>query len=118
MQIANNHPASTYRLQFHKDFSFDALEQIIPYLQKLAVQTIYASPVFQSVPGSTHGYDGVSPLAINNEIGSLDQLKAICKELRTREMGWLQDIVPNHMAFHECNEWLMDVLEKGRQSRF
>ncbi|GAB3831323.1 hypothetical protein GCM10028895_48530 [Pontibacter rugosus] len=33
-------------------------------------------------------------------------------------MGWLQDIVPNHMAYHPENTWLMDVLEKGPQSHF
>jgi maltooligosyltrehalose synthase len=32
-------------------------------------------------------------------------------------IAWLQDIVPNHMAFDPRNPWLMDVLEKGRHSR-
>ncbi|HEU4904465.1 MAG TPA: malto-oligosyltrehalose synthase, partial [Flavisolibacter sp.] len=31
-------------------------------------------------------------------------------------ISWLQDIVPNHMAYHHQNKWLMDVLEKGQQS--
>ncbi len=33
-------------------------------------------------------------------------------------MGWLQDIVPNHMAFDTGNERLMDVLERGGMSPF
>lgn len=33
-------------------------------------------------------------------------------------MNWLQDIVPNHMAFHPGNAWLMDVLKNGRKSAY
>jgi maltooligosyltrehalose synthase len=75
-------PVSTYRIQFHKDFTFSHLEQIIPYLAKLGVKTLYASPIFNAVPGSNHGYDGVDPLTINPEIGTLDQLKDISKKLK------------------------------------
>jgi len=31
-------------------------------------------------------------------------------------MGWVQDIVPNHMAYDSQNAWLMDVLENGPDS--
>jgi malto-oligosyltrehalose synthase/4-alpha-glucanotransferase len=111
-------PCSTYRLQFHKDFTFDEFEKIIPFLNNLGVGTVYASPIFKAVPGSTHGYDGLDPLEINPEIGSLKKLKKIVRDLKKLKMGWLQDIVPNHMAFHHCNEWLMDVLENGQQSTY
>jgi len=111
-----NNPISTYRIQFHKEFSFNDFENIISYLKKLGVATVYASPVFASVPGSTHGYDGIHPHRINPEIGNEEQLKAIIERLRADEISWLQDIVPNHMAFHPDNKWLMDVLEKDRQS--
>lgn len=111
-------PISTYRIQFHKDFTFSDFERIIPYLHKLGIATVYASPVFAAVPGSTHGYDGIDPLRINPEIGTLDQLRVISKELRRHNMNWVQDIVPNHMAFHTGNGWLMDVLEKGNASGY
>ena len=111
-----NNPISTYRIQFHKDFNFDDFEKIIPYLQKLGVSTIYASPIFTSTPGSTHGYDGMNPHQISPELGTEEQLKEISRRLKSLNLNWLQDIVPNHMAFHPNNLWLMDVLEKGRQS--
>jgi len=111
-------PASTYRLQFHKEFTFDDFERIIPYLKALGVSTIYASPIFQSVPGSTHGYDGLNPHQINPEIGTGEQLIGISAGLQQSGIGWLQDIVPNHMAYDPGNAWLMDVLEKGNQSVF
>src|SRR5687767_4124144 len=99
-----NNPVSTYRFQFHKDFTFDDLEALIPYLQKLGVGAVYASPIFRAVPGSTHGYDGLNPHAINEEIGTLEQLTAISQQLKASNVGWLQDIVPNHMAFDHRNE--------------
>ncbi len=113
-----NNPVSTYRLQFHKDFSFLDFEHLIPYFRKLGVGTIYASPILASTTGSTHGYDGVDPERIDPEIGSLEQLRDLVSNLKKSDIGWLQDIVPNHMAFHQENPWLMDVLEKGRQSVF
>lgn len=109
-------PKGTYRIQFHKDFNFSHFESIIPYLEKLGVSTIYASPIFKSTPGSMHGYDGTDPLQINPEIGTLNQLRTISKTLRAKRISWLQDIVPNHMAFHADNAWLIDVLEKGPRS--
>lgn len=111
-------PVSTYRIQFHKGFNFSDFEQIIPYLEQLGVSTIYASPIFQSAPGSMHGYDTVNPLVINPEIGTIEQLRAISKLLNEKGIGWIQDIVPNHMAFHSDNEWLMDMLKKGGDSAY
>ena len=111
-------PITTYRIQFHKDFTFAHLEAAIPYLQKLGIQTLYASPIFEAVPGSTHGYDGITPHRINPEIGTEEDLRRISALLRESGIGWLQDIVPNHMAFHPGNAWLMDVLEKGQASEY
>lgn len=109
-------PVSTYRLQFHKDFTFSHFESILLYLQKLGVKTVYASPIFYSTPGSVHGYDGLNPHRIDPEIGTQQQLLELSKRLQEAGMGWLQDIVPNHMAFDPSNPWLKDVLEKGQRS--
>ncbi|MES2389800.1 MAG: malto-oligosyltrehalose synthase [Bacteroidota bacterium] len=111
-------PISTYRVQFHKGFSFSDLEGIIPYLAQLGVRTVYASPIMEAVPGSMHGYDSVNPNFINPEIGTDEQFKSIKAKLGKHNIGWLQDIVPNHMAFHEHNLWLWDVLEKGEHSEY
>ena len=111
-------PASTYRVQLHKDFNFTDLELIIDYLFDLGVTTIYAAPIFKARPGSLHGYDVVDPHMINPEIGTLSQLRALVSRLKEKGMTWIQDIVPNHMAFHESNHWLMDVLERGVDSPY
>ncbi len=111
-------PVATYRLQFNQTFTFTHLESLIAYLQQLGVSTIYAAPVFEAAPGSTHGYDGVNPHRINPEIGTEEQLTQISAALKAQNMGWLQDIVPNHMGYHFNNPWLTDVLEKGRLSAY
>ena len=113
-----NNPISTYRIQFNKDFTFRHLQEIIPYLQGLGVSTLYASPIFEAVPGSMHGYDVSNPHVINPEIGTEDEFRKTIQKLQEAGINWLQDIVPNHMAFHYSNVWLMDVLEKGQRSLY
>jgi len=111
-------PSSTYRIQFNKDFPFKSLNEIIPYLRELGIDTLYASPIFEASPGSTHGYDTINPHKINPEIGTEEELYELAANLKAAGIGWLQDIVPNHMAFHTGNAWLMDVLKKGKESAY
>lgn len=114
----NNVPTTTYRIQFNRDFTLSDLEQLIPYLQQLGVGAIYASPVFRAVLSSMHGYDQTNPLQIDPEIGTLEQLREVAGKLTVAGIGWIQDIVPNHMAYHPENTWLWDVLENGPDSPF
>lgn len=111
-------PASTYRVQLHKDFTLADLENIIDYLHTLGITTIYAAPIVTAVPGSMHGYDVTDPHMINPEIGTLEQLMRISARLKGKNMSWLQDIVPNHMAFHPLNWRLMDVMERDSASPY
>ncbi len=111
-------PVSTYRLQLNDSFTLAHVENLLPYLRDLGITTIYAAPIFEATPGSTHGYDGVDPSRIAPEIGTSEQLNGLSKQLRNAGMGWLQDIVPNHMAYHQHNTWLVDLLEKGPLSRY
>src|SRR5688572_5651476 len=104
-------PSSTYRVQLHKDFTFRDLEGIIEYLHSLGISTIYAAPIVQATPGSMHGYDVIDSHGINKEIGTLSDLQSLARKLKSKSMTWIQDIVPNHMAFNTLNFRLMDVLE-------
>ncbi len=111
-------PTATYRIQLSHGFGFSQLSDILPYLYELGISTIYASPVTRAIPGSDHGYDVINPLEINPEIGTPDAWETITSFLRDHNMGWLQDIVPNHMAYAIDNPWIYDVLERGRHSDF
>ncbi len=116
--MAKYDPVSTYRLQFNKDFTLNDAQKIIPYLYKSGIKTIYASPVFKAVAGSAHGYDVTDPQQINPEIGTNEDFENLVNLVHEKGMGWLQDIVPNHMAYSTENPWMYDVLEKGKNSRF
>ncbi|MFP4418250.1 MAG: malto-oligosyltrehalose synthase [Chitinispirillaceae bacterium] len=113
-----NVPNATYRLQFSKDFTFRDAERIVFYLAQLGVSHIYASPVFKAAPQSMHGYDVVDSNQINPELGTPEQFDSLLDLVHRRDMFWLQDIVPNHMAYARENPMLMDLLEKGEYSRF
>ncbi len=111
-------PSSTYRIQFNASFPLSAAQQIVSYLAELGISDIYASPIFQARSGSSHGYDVVDPCSINHELGGEEDLLALIEALKKQKMGWIQDIVPNHMAYDGQNKMLMDVLESGPDSDF
>ncbi|MCC9166291.1 malto-oligosyltrehalose synthase [Pontibacter harenae] len=111
-------PSATYRLQISPKFKLKEVKKLIPYLHELGISTIYSAPFFSATPGSEHGYDVINPLEINPDTGTLEELREIAEELKKYNMGWLQDIVPNHMAYHPKNQWLMEVLELGPASNF
>ena len=109
-------PLATYRIQFSPTFGFSAAKDIVPYLHELGISDIYASPIFQARKGSPHGYDVVDPTRLNPELGTTEEFEALIEEVRRYDMGWIQDIVPNHMAYDGQNRMLMDVLENGAAS--
>jgi (1->4)-alpha-D-glucan 1-alpha-D-glucosylmutase len=111
-------PSSTYRLQLNPGFDFRAARKIIPYLAELGIMTVYASPIFKARKGSTHGYDMTDPNQINPELGTAEDFNALVDEVHKHGMRWLQDFVPNHMAYDSRSRILMDVFEKGTASPY
>lgn len=109
-------PSSTYRLQLGPEFGFSAAASRVDYLSRLGISTVYLSPILAARKGSVHGYDVVDPTQLNPELGTLDEFRALCDELRRHDMGLLLDIVPNHMAMSHESPWWVDTLAKGRQS--
>ena len=111
-------PASTYRLQFGPALRFADALAAVPYLHRLGVTDLYASPIAAATPGSTHGYDVTDPTRLNPALGTEDDFSALADALASSAMGLLLDIVPNHMAAHHDNPWWWDVLENGPASEF
>src|SRR5579864_3520339 len=91
-------PESTYRLQFHAGFKFKDAAAVVPYLAKLGVSHVYASPYLKAAPGSTHGYDVIDHCRLNPELGSEADYEAFLAALRKHGMGQICDIVPNHVG--------------------
>jgi (1->4)-alpha-D-glucan 1-alpha-D-glucosylmutase len=112
-------PRATYRMQFHKGFTFAHAAALAPHLANLGVSHLYASPILAARAGSTHGYDVVDHARINPELGGEAGFRALCAALRAHDIGIIVDIVPNHMAVGGADNpcWL-DLLENGRDSVF
>ncbi|HEX3019477.1 MAG TPA: malto-oligosyltrehalose synthase [Chitinispirillaceae bacterium] len=108
-------PLATYRLQFNHTFTLKDAQQIISYLAELGISHIYASPIFKAKKGSLHGYDITDHRSINDEIGSNADFENLIAKINEYRMGWIQDIVPNHMAIDYQNKLLMELFEHGRE---
>ena len=112
-------PRATYRLQFHRTFTFSDALKLVSYFAKLGISHVYASPILMARAGSMHGYDVVDHGRVNPELGGEEGFRTLASELRRNGMGVILDIVPNHMAVGGAdNPYWLDVLEKGRDSIF
>jgi (1->4)-alpha-D-glucan 1-alpha-D-glucosylmutase len=110
-------PRATYRLQFNKDFNFDQAAMIAPYLARLGVSHVYASPWLRARPGSSHGYDIVDHQALNPELGDDAAFHRMVAAFQANGLHQILDFVPNHMGVGGADNplWL-DVLEWGPNS--
>jgi (1->4)-alpha-D-glucan 1-alpha-D-glucosylmutase len=112
---------STYRLQLRGDgFTFADAENLLDYLDELGVSHVYLSPILTAAPGSTHGYDVTDPTTVSDALGGRDGLARLSAAARSRGMGLVVDIVPNHVGVDkpEQNPWWWDVLAHGRGSSY
>jgi (1->4)-alpha-D-glucan 1-alpha-D-glucosylmutase len=107
---------ATYRVQVHKEFPLGALRDAVPYLARLGVSHVYTSPILQARPGSTHGYDVADPSRTNPELGGEEAREALVRAIRAEGLGFVLDIVPNHMGTGPDNPYWEDVLTHGRAS--
>ncbi len=110
-------PRATYRLQFHKDFGFDKAAELAPYLARLGVSHLYASPYLKAHPGSTHGYDIVDHDQLNPELGGEAAFGRLTAALSASGLRQILDFVPNHMGVGGADNALwLDLLEWGPEA--
>ena len=111
-------PRATYRLQFNHQFTFNDAARIVPYLAKLGISHVYASPILKARPGSMHGYDVVDHSQLNPELGTREDFDRLVAKLHEHGLGLIVDIVPNHLGvMGNDNVWWLDVLENGPAAR-
>lgn len=112
-------PTATYRLQFNHTFTFSDAITLLPYLKRLGISHVYASPYFGARPESMHGYDIIDHNSLNPSIGSMEQYERFIEALHSHGMGQILDTVPNHMGINDSgNSYWMDVLENGPSSPY
>jgi (1->4)-alpha-D-glucan 1-alpha-D-glucosylmutase len=113
-----NIPAATYRIQFRDGMDFDKAVALVPYLKRLGISHLYASPVFTATSDSTHGYDITDANEIDSVLGGRAGFDRLSEALKAAGLGLILDIVPNHMAASLENSWWRDVIEHGGKSRY
>ncbi|HVX86499.1 MAG TPA: malto-oligosyltrehalose synthase [Phycisphaerae bacterium] len=110
-------PEATYRMQLRKGFGFREAAASVPYLARLGITHVYASPYLMAAQGSTHGYDVIDHSRLNPELGTPEEFDAWMRALREAPGGPLfhiLDTVPNHAGVAtNLNPWWNDVLEHG-----
>lgn len=111
-------PTATYRIQFRDGMTFDRAARLVPYLKKLGVSHLYASPIFTATTNSTHGYDVTRPTQIDPALGGRAGFDRLVQVLQNAGLGLILDIVPNHMAASLENPWWRDVIAHGEHSRY
>lgn len=119
LDVSPRVPRATYRFQFNSEFGFRDALKVIPYLAKIGVSDVYASPYLKARPGSTHGYDVDDYDRLNLEVGNEADYDAFVDALDQHDLGHIMDFVPNHMGIGRgTNRWWVDVLENGRSSPY
>ncbi|MFU9139115.1 malto-oligosyltrehalose synthase [Erwinia tasmaniensis] len=111
-------PTATWRIQFRNGMTFDRAAGLVPYLKRLGISHLYASPIFTATSGSGHGYDVTDANAIDPAIGGRAGFDRLVRVLKEAGLGLILDIVPNHMAASLENAWWYDVIEHGEKSRY
>jgi (1->4)-alpha-D-glucan 1-alpha-D-glucosylmutase len=118
-EMSKRVPRATYRVQLNKDFGFDDLARIVPYLARLGISHVYCSPYLRARPGSVHGYDIVSHTELNPELGDDAAFRRMVAALHQYGLGQILDFVPNHMGVGGADNHLwLDLLEWGQASSF
>ena len=112
-------PSSTYRLQLSAAFTLDDAAALTDYLDALGVGALYASPLLESAPGSTHGYDVVDPTRVSTErggeAGGFDWSPPCAP---AGSASWSTSSRTIGVAVPRLNPWWWDVLRHGRASRY
>ena len=116
---------STYRLQLRgpasgEAFTFADAEKLIDYFDQLGVSHLYLSPILTAGKGSSHGYDVTDPTTVSAELGGPEGFRRLAEAARSRDIGLIVDIVPNHVGVDvpRQNRWWWDVLTHGQNSPY
>jgi (1->4)-alpha-D-glucan 1-alpha-D-glucosylmutase len=113
-------PTSTYRLQVRQSFDLHAAADACDYLATLGVGALYLSPLLPSARGSDHGYDVIGFDRVDPARGGVDGWTRLLAAARSRALGIVIDIVPNHtgVAVPPENAAWWDLLKHGRASQY
>jgi len=83
---------------FVKQFAgnLQGLRQKLPHLQRLGIKTIWLMPIFESM--SDHGYDTTDYYKIKSNLGTIEDLRQLVQDAKTRDIKIILDLVANHVG--------------------
>ncbi|MEX2535417.1 MAG: glycoside hydrolase family 13 protein [Trueperaceae bacterium] len=84
------------------------------YLERLGINALWLNPVFSSP--SNHRYDTTDFFAIDQRLGTADDLGLLVREAHARGIKVILDGVFNHVS--EEHLFFKDVVERGRESPY
>jgi glycosidase len=79
------------------DFSFGALEERLPYLADLGINTVWLTPVLQN-DEYEHGYNITDFFSIAEDLGTREEFEAFVESAHDHGIRVLFDLVMNHSA--------------------
>lgn len=106
--------------QSYQDSNHDGMGDLagiisrLDYLEKLGVDVIWLSPVYQS-PLDDNGYDISDYQAINPIYGTMDDMDRLIAEAKKRNIGIVMDLVVNHTS--DEHEWFLEA-KKGKENPY
>ncbi|KAI7367802.1 alpha-amylase [Hortaea werneckii] len=86
--------------------SFKGIQNHLDYIQGMGFDAVWISPITAQIEGTTaygeayHGYWQKDLYSINSHFGTSDELKSLSKELHSRSMYLMVDVVVNHNGWN------------------
>ncbi|XP_059475411.1 alpha-glucosidase-like [Neocloeon triangulifer] len=99
----------------YKDSNGDGIGDIngiiskLDYIASLGVAAVWLSPIYKS-PMADFGYDISDFRDIDPLFGTLDEFKTLLAEAKSRNLGIIMDMVPNHSS--DEHEWFVKSEQK------
>ena len=85
----------------------------LDYLQKLGVDVVWLSPVYQS-PNDDNGYDISDYQNIMQEFGTMEEFDRMLAEMHKRGIRLVMDLVVNHTS--DEHAWFIESKKSKRKS--
>lgn len=83
------------------------IEEKLPYLHDLGVKMLWITPFYKS-PMYDNGYDVADYLSVDEQFGTMDDLKSLISAADNYGIGIMLDMVFNHSSTH--HEWFQKAI--------
>jgi cyclomaltodextrinase / maltogenic alpha-amylase / neopullulanase len=91
------------------------IEDKLPELVELGINTIYLQPVFKNEHGG-QGYDITDYFSLRRDLGTEEQLHSLIRKAKSYNLRVLFDMVPNHTSIH--HPYAIDKIFNGDRSHY